>query len=74
MRGRCGTAVVVVVPSDAFGGEGVAGVDFSAVLIDFRAVDPGCAVSGFEVQAYAGEVGESVGVPGTFDVFADVDG
>lgn len=67
----CGTFVV---PSDALVGKDVARVDFAAVLVDFGAVDAGCAAAGFEVQADAGEVCEFVGTPGTFDVFADVGG
>lgn len=64
----------LVVPSDALVGEDVARVDFSAVLVDFRTIDAGCAASGFKVQTDAGKVGEFVGTPGAFDVFADVYG
>ena len=68
---RC-FVVVVVIPSDSFVGEDVAWVYFSAVLVYFRAVDAGCAGPGLEVQTDAGQVGEFVGAPGTFDVLPDM--
>ena len=49
-----GRTVLVVVPSDALGGEDVARVDFAAVLVDFGAGDAGGAAAGFEVETYAG--------------------
>lgn len=49
-------------------------VDLAAIVVDFSAVDAGGADSGFEVQADAGEVGEHVGAPRAFDIFALVDG
>ena len=52
----------------------MARIDFSTVLVDFRAVDARDAGAGFEVVADAGEVGEFGGTPGAFGGFADVGG
>ena len=71
VSGACRTFVVVV-PAYALVGEDVIWVDFAAVLVDFGAVDAGGAATGFEMQTNAGQVGEFVGAPGTFDIFADV--
>ena len=72
MSGACG--VLVVVPANTLVSEDVIRVDLAAVLSDFGAVDAGGAAAGFEMQTDAGKVGELVGAPGTFDVFADVHG
>ena len=72
MRCCSSIVVVIIVPSDSFVGEDVAGVNFSAVLVYFRAVDAGCAGPGLEVQTDAGQVGEFVWAPGTFDVLSDM--
>ena len=45
---------VVLVPSDSFVGEDVAGVDGAAVLVYLVAGDAGGAGPGFQVQADAG--------------------
>ena len=61
-------------PADKLGGESVARIDLSTVLIDFLTVDPGGAGAGFEVEADSGEVSEMGGTPGAFGGFADVGG
>lgn len=71
MSGACG--IVVGVPANAFVGKDVIRVNFAAVLSDFVAVDTRGAAARFEMQTNAGKVGEFIGAPGTFDVFADVD-
>ena len=70
MSGACGTFVVV--PANALVGEDVIRVDFAAVLSDFVAINTGGAAAGFEMQTDAGQVGEFVSAPGTFDILADV--
>lgn len=60
-------------PTDLLVGEDMIGVDFAAVLIDFLAVDARRAGAGFEMEADTGQVGEFVGAPGAFGVFAGVD-
>ena len=59
-------------PADLFVGEDVAGVDFPAVLIDLIAVDSRCTAPGLQMQTHAGQIGEFVCAPGTFDVLADM--
>ncbi len=64
--------MVALVPANLLGGEDVSRVDVAAIPVDLLAGDAGCAGTGFEVEAYAGEVGEFVGTPWTLDVFAGV--
>ena len=70
---NCGRARAVIMPADLLVGEDMIGVDFTAVLIDLAAIDTRRAGSGFEMQAYASEIGELVGAPGALDILSCVD-
>lgn len=67
-------SLIRVVPTDLLVGEDVVPVDFAAVLVYFLPIDAGGAGAGFEMETDAGEVGEFLRTPGTFDVFPNVDG
>ena len=60
-------------PPDLFVGEDVARIHLPAVLVDLLAVDARRTAPRLQVQADAGQIGELVRAPGTFDVLPDMD-
>ncbi len=61
-------------PSDLFVGENMAWINFPTILIDIRAVDTRRAAPRLQVQTDAGQIGEFIGAPWTFDVLSDMYG